>query len=123
MKYRVKSVRNELEEESQIKVNLAMQKMEAEITLLRIRIPKFKTKYDQCDKEIQNIIEQKIDGEIKDQLIDLWQKEISREAAKSKQILDKKCKWLEEYEKTYGSETVKSKHKPKQKKKNTSKQE
>lgn len=124
MKYRVKSVRNEPEEETKIKVNLAMQKMEAEITLLRIRIPKYKTKYDKCDKEIQNIIEQRIDGEIKDQLKDLWQKEISREAAKSEQILDKKRKWLEEYEKTYGSETVKSKHKPKQERKqNSSKQE
>lgn len=36
MKYRVKSVRNEQEKETKIKVNLAMQKMEAEITLLCI---------------------------------------------------------------------------------------
>lgn len=103
MKYRVKSVRNEPEEETKIKVKIAMQKMEAEVILFRIRIPKYKRKYDKCDKEIQNSIEQRIDGEIKDQLIDLWQKEISREAAKSEQILDKKRKWLEEYEKTYGS--------------------
>lgn len=61
MKYRVKSVRNGQEEDPKIKVNLAIQKMEAEVPLHRIRIPKNKTKYDKCDKEIQNIIELQID--------------------------------------------------------------
>lgn len=57
MKYRVKSVRNELEEEIKIKVNLVMQKMEVDIILFCIWIFKYKIKYDKCDKEIQNIIE------------------------------------------------------------------
>jgi hypothetical protein len=45
--------------------------------------------------------------ETKDKLLNLWKSDISREVAKSEQILETKRKWLEDYEQNYGNEKIK----------------
>ena len=45
-KFRVKVISSEPDEEIRIRINLAQQRLETEITLLIMRVPKYKNKYD-----------------------------------------------------------------------------
>lgn len=108
MKYRVKNIKHESAEETQVRINLAKQKMEADITLLRIRLPKYRNRYEECDQKMEEQISENTPNEIKEKVLNLWKLDISREAAKSEQILETKRKWLENYEESYGHEKVKT---------------
>ena len=50
-KFRDKVISSESDEETRIRIHLAQQRLETEITLLRMRVPKYKNKYETCDKE------------------------------------------------------------------------
>ena len=94
-KFRIKSIDSETSEETQIRLNLASQRYEAEITLLRLRVSKFKKQFEECDKTIAEEIQQLGSGLIEEKLQELWIKDVSREEEKSQTILESKKLWLE----------------------------
>lgn len=107
-KFRIKSIDSETTEETQIRANLALQRFETEIALLRLRVPKFKNKFENCDEAIADEISKTCSGLIAEKLQELWKSEVSREEAKSQQILGTKKVWFDEYEKNYGNEITKA---------------
>jgi hypothetical protein len=81
-KYRVKTINNEPTEETEVRINLVKQKMEADITLFRIRLPKYVQKYQECDLKMEDKITEQTTTETKDKLFNLWKSDISRKVAK-----------------------------------------
>lgn len=98
-KFRIKSIDSETSEETQIRANLALQRFKTEIALLRLRVPKFKNKFENCDEAITEEISKTCSGLIAEKLQELWKSQVSREEAKSQQILGTKKVWFDEYEK------------------------
>ncbi|XP_062620182.1 uncharacterized protein LOC134281768 [Saccostrea cucullata] len=113
-KFRIKSINQEPDEETKIRLNLAIQKFDAEITLLRIRVPKYQTKFEECDSRMEKEISEKTNADMKAKLLDLWKTEVKYEMDKSAMILKRKQEWLNNYEKNYGKEVMKNSP-PKQK--------
>ena len=109
-KYRLKQINKEPDEETKIRMNLAVQKLDAEITLLRVRVPKYKIKFENCDKQIFEEISRRTSEEMTSNLQDLWNKEVEIDANKSEEILKSKQKWLDDYEKNYGNDWMKIPH-------------
>jgi hypothetical protein len=108
-KFRVKIIDSEPSEETKIRIQLALQKFETEITLLRLRVPKFKSKYEKCDLEITELINRECNGRIREKLLDLWRQDTKREEEKSHDVLQSKIAWLLNYESKYGTEETKPK--------------
>lgn len=98
-KFRIKSIDSETSEETHIIANLALQHFETEIALLRVRVPKFKSRFKNCDEAITEEISKTCSELIAEKLQELWKSEVSREEAKSQQILGTKKVWFDEYEK------------------------
>lgn len=67
-KFRIKSIDSETTEETQIRANLALQRFETEIALLRLRGPKFKNKFENCDEAIADEISKTCSGLIAEKL-------------------------------------------------------
>ena len=55
-----------------------------------MRVPKYKTKYETCDKFIREEINKRSNGTIRDKLLELWIKDISKEEEKSMKMLETK---------------------------------
>lgn len=106
-KFRIKPIDGEPKEETQIRINLAIQKFETEITLLRLRVSKYRAKFEKCDETMMDEINQRSTGKIREKLTELWTQEVTREEEKSKRILDTKTTWLQQYEENYGNEPAK----------------
>ena len=53
IKFRIKDISTESNEETKIHFNIALQKSEAEINFLRLRVPKYQSKFDKVDKMYQ----------------------------------------------------------------------
>jgi hypothetical protein len=109
-KYRLKPINKEHEEpdeETKIRMNLAAQKLDAKITLLRVRVPKYKIKFENCDKQIFEEISRRTSEEITSNPQNLWNK-VEIEANKSEEILKSEQKWLDDYKKNYGNDWMKT---------------
>lgn len=106
-KFRVKEITAEPSEETKIRINLALQRFETEIILLRLRVPKYKNKYEKTDAMMYDELNKRSNGNIRKKLIELWNNDVTREEEKSKKILESKTAWLEQYESNYGNEPIK----------------
>lgn len=106
-KFRIKYIDSETSKETQIRANLALQRFESEIALLRLRVSKFKNKFENCDEAITEEIDKTCSELIAEKRKELWKSEVSRKEAKSQQILGTKRIWFDEYENKKPTMTMK----------------
>lgn len=100
-KFRPKPINNEPEEETTIRRNLAIQKFDAEISLLRLRVPKYREKYENHDQVMHDEIANISSNDMQIKLRGLWEKETNQEKIKSDDLLRSKQKWLDDYANNY----------------------
>lgn len=70
--------KSEPSEETEIRIHLPLQKYETEITLLHLRVSKFKGSYEKCDLENRALINRDWNGRIQEKFLDLWKQDIAR---------------------------------------------
>lgn len=107
-KFRAKPINNEPEEETTIRRNLAIQTFDAEISLLRLRVPKYRAKYENHDQVMHDEIANISSNDMQIKLRGLWEKETNQEKIKSDDFLRSKQKWLEDHANNYGNAIMKS---------------
>lgn len=117
-KFRPKPIDNEPEEETRIRGNLAIQKFDAEISLLRLRVPKYRAKYTNHDQVMHDEIANISGDDIQIKLRGLWEQKTNQDKIKSDDLLRSKQKWLEDYANNYGNAMMKSPDRRKRRKNN-----
>ena len=123
-KFRPNKVNGESEEESKLKLDLARNKVDTEIGILRIKAKKHEEKVQSLDSKILEEITKCEDSSIREALKDLWAIDISKEEEISLEKWKKKETWLtslperkEEEEENFQGEDANKKNKNRNKNK------
>ncbi len=93
-KFRPNKVNGESEEESKLKMDLAKNKVETEIGILRLKARKHEDKMQSLDSKLLEEIAKCEDSSIRDALKDLWAIDISKQEEISMEKWKKKEAWL-----------------------------
>lgn len=100
-KFLMKHIRDETEEEKNIRQNLVVEKFQAEIEMLKIRANRHQAKYRQVDQEMNDLLEKQFDENTAGELEALWIAECKKEEVKSQDRWQTKQQWLEKYEESF----------------------
>ena len=101
-KFLIKEIKGEPTEETEIRWNLSIRRIETEISLLEARAIRYEVKYKQCDSNITEEISKISSNNVADKLKEIWTKEISQEEEKSVKRWEEKNVWLNSYAENYG---------------------
>ena len=96
-KFRPKLIIGEHEEDRTIRKENALRNVEAEIRILKNKARRHETKFRQVDDEMQTIFSRKAQGEVFENLKDIWKNDCEREEIKSNEIWENKKNWLDNY--------------------------
>lgn len=116
-KYRITSIRGEPEEQTQIRVNVAVERVKGEIELLRMRSGISKQKVANIDEQMIVDLKTKATGRVLEILLSMWKLDCEKEEKKSVDRWRYKEIWLLDYVRKYGNSCIKE-NAPKQVKRN-----
>lgn len=119
-KFLIKEIRNEPPEETAIRANLALCRLETEIALLQSRKLRHEEKIETIDTVMFAEITEQCQDQYHDELKKLWKEDTKREEEKSIKMWQKHQQWFEDYEKNYGDKSI-MKMKPQQRSRRKSK--
>ena len=109
-KFRIKPIRGEPVEQTNVRIETAKNRVIGEIQLLRMRAENNHKKVMSIDLEMERILKTKANGRILEILQDMWKSECLKEEQISYNRWRYTETWLLDYEKNYGKELTKPKN-------------
>ena len=111
-KFLIREIQGEHKQETEIRANLALCRLETEISLLQTRALRYQETFQSIDTAMMAEISEKSSGKIEEKLRAIWNQDTKREEEKSKDIWTKQQGWFDKYEEEYGEMSI-MKMKPK----------
>lgn len=115
-KFRITEINGEPEDQKNVRANMAIERVKAEIQLLRMRSEKSQEKVINIDEQMIQELRKKADGKILEILENRWRSDCEKEEKRSQERYRIKEIWQLDYVRKYGNSITKEKHqrKPKQ---------
>lgn len=108
-KFSIKPIREEPNDQTNIRIEVAKERLRGEIQLLRLRSNKSQEKVIEYDTEMEKVLKNKASGRVLEILLNMWESDCKREEQKSFNKWRYKEAWLLDYERNYGKELTKNK--------------
>ncbi|CAG2250986.1 unnamed protein product [Mytilus edulis] len=105
-KFLIREIKGEHCEETEIRGQLALQRLATEISLLQTRKHRFEEKFLSIDATVLAEISEKCKGNIEAKLHEMWTQDTKCEEEKSKAVWQKHQEHFDNYEKNYGDESI-----------------
>ncbi|CAG2235938.1 unnamed protein product [Mytilus edulis] len=105
-KFLIREIEGECQQETEIRANLALSRLDAEISLLRTRMQRYEEKFNSIDTAMITEISERTSGQIEEKLQGLWKQATKREEEKSATIWLKQDEWFQNYEASYGDKSI-----------------
>lgn len=109
-KFRIKEIRGEPKNQTEIRVEMAINRVNGEISLLRMRAENNQLKVLKIDEEIDQMLHQNASGFILEKLQNMWKSDCQKEEDRSFNRWRYTEAWLLDYAKNYGKDNVKQPH-------------
>lgn len=110
-KFRIKPIREEPNNQTNIRIKVPKERLRGEIQLLRLRSNKSQEKVIEYDTEMEKVLKNKASGRVLEILLNMWESDCKTEKQKSFNKWRYKEAWLLDYERNYGKELTKNKKK------------
>lgn len=113
-KYRIKPIRGEPEDQTNIRIEVAKERVKGDIQLLRLRSNNSQKKVIDFDAQMEKEIRNNASGRVLEILLKMWESDCTKEEQKSFNKWRYKEAWLLDYAKNFGKEPIKNKMSHKQ---------